>query len=432
MTTTHSYFFANREPIDLAAIELMGVSVKSGASPIGYFGTGLKFALATLARHGQKVTLRLGNRMISFQAFPETVRGQTFERMFMLEAGEAKGLGFTTQLGRNWQLWQAFRELESNCRDEQGVSRPRTGDGDWPADWGTVFEVTGEAFASVAAQKDKYFLASDARFADYSIEVHPLGPDPKAVYYRGVLAGQLPKPGLFTYNVLTGSLTEDRTLADLFWPAFHASTLVGRLAPKEDLERVLMASEDQWEQAWSSWPEVPTEAFGQVVRENRTSKALNSYARNTWLRYGDNRTTLWEPATPDGQMLRTAQKALELAKRLGAKLALGDFEIVSGLGPDVYGQVVGGKIYVSTRAFDMGPRFLASTLYEEWLHVHEGLGDETRSMQNWLFERLAATTEALMELEQNLGRPGEVVKVPTYEPGHPHRHNAERPSDDNS
>ena len=39
-------YFCNAEPIDLNAIAIMGVSVKTGDNPIGYFGTGLKFAIA--------------------------------------------------------------------------------------------------------------------------------------------------------------------------------------------------------------------------------------------------------------------------------------------------------------------------------------------------------------------------------------------------
>ena len=50
-------YFANAGLIDLDVIRIMGVSVKTKDNPIGYFGTGLKFALSTLLRSGHKVTL---------------------------------------------------------------------------------------------------------------------------------------------------------------------------------------------------------------------------------------------------------------------------------------------------------------------------------------------------------------------------------------
>ena len=42
------------------AIRTLGVSVKVGDSPIGYFGTGLKFALATILRKGGEIVLKRG------------------------------------------------------------------------------------------------------------------------------------------------------------------------------------------------------------------------------------------------------------------------------------------------------------------------------------------------------------------------------------
>jgi len=74
-------YFCNAEPIDLNAIALMGVSVKIGSSPIGYFGTGLKFSIATLLRTGHEVKLIRNGEVIPFAVDQETVRGELFERM---------------------------------------------------------------------------------------------------------------------------------------------------------------------------------------------------------------------------------------------------------------------------------------------------------------------------------------------------------------
>jgi len=42
--------FENDGEIDLRAISQFGINVKTGDSPIGFFGTGLKYALAVLMR----------------------------------------------------------------------------------------------------------------------------------------------------------------------------------------------------------------------------------------------------------------------------------------------------------------------------------------------------------------------------------------------
>ena len=52
--------FENTGEIDILSISSFGVSVKEGDSPIGFFGTGLKYAIAVLLRHNQKITAYCG------------------------------------------------------------------------------------------------------------------------------------------------------------------------------------------------------------------------------------------------------------------------------------------------------------------------------------------------------------------------------------
>ena len=157
-------YFCNLEPIDLNAIAIKGVSVKIGDNPIGYFGTGLKFAIATLLRSGHKVTLYRDGAVIPFSAETETVRGEEFQRVLM----GAERLGFTTQLGRNWEPWQAYRELSCNCMDEKGVIDDTRPDGEW----GTVFEVEGEAIAECHRNRREIFLGSSPRSASNECSIH--------------------------------------------------------------------------------------------------------------------------------------------------------------------------------------------------------------------------------------------------------------------
>ena len=112
-------WFANAEPIDLRAVTTMGVHVKpTNDSPIGYFGTGLKYAIATLLRNGHQIDIWANGQRNYFSTHDEEIRGTTFKLIYL----NGERLGFTTNLGKNWELWQAYRELESNVRDENGQS----------------------------------------------------------------------------------------------------------------------------------------------------------------------------------------------------------------------------------------------------------------------------------------------------------------------
>jgi len=52
--------FQNDGELDLRLMATFGCSVKETNNPIGFFGTGLKYALAVLLRTGHKVTVHLG------------------------------------------------------------------------------------------------------------------------------------------------------------------------------------------------------------------------------------------------------------------------------------------------------------------------------------------------------------------------------------
>ncbi len=78
-----------------------------------------------------------------------------------------------------------------------------------------------------------------------------------------------------------------------------------------------------------------------------------------------------------------------------------DFPIipVDNLGPDVLGLAREGQIFIARRCFDLGGREVAATLLEEWAHLKTEHGDQSRGLQNWLFEQI------LCQIERKTGEP---------------------------
>ena len=66
-------YFSNEEPIDIKAIELMGVSIKEDGA-IGYFGTGLKLAIATILLNECQISVMIDGEKFDFTSNPETIR----------------------------------------------------------------------------------------------------------------------------------------------------------------------------------------------------------------------------------------------------------------------------------------------------------------------------------------------------------------------
>lgn len=392
-------YFANREPIDLAAIELMGVSVKEGPSPIGFFGTGLKFAIATLLRTGHRVVLHRTGEEIRFETIVERIRGSEFQRIVMrrpfADSPQHVPLGITTQLGRTWEPWQAYRELRSNAMDEGGV----TSDAPPPGEWGTLFEVSGEGVEEAHRGASKIFLERPAISGVRECSVHH--DKSGVVFYRGVRAADLQMQSLFTYNILHQlTLTEDRTIRDSYYVPYFASKAVSHSDNEDLIEACVVAPRGTFEHELPyNHGERPSPVFLRVVERHRRDVGLNLGALSLWEKFAE-RTAVYEPTGVDGIDEDNIQRALVLTRRLGSDLERGDFVVVESLGTEVMGRVWRGQIYIARAALDKGPRYIAGTLYEEWLHRSCEISDESRAMQNLLLDRLLAMTERVHELEK--------------------------------
>jgi hypothetical protein len=148
--------FENDGEIDAAAIRTFGVSVKQGDNPIGFFGTGLKYALAILLRTGHSVAIQSGLEKHRFALKDVTIRGETFQVVTM----NRRELGFTTQVGKTWELWMAYRELYCNCKDEGGsvfiADQPRK-----PVSGKTRIIVGGDDFLAEHDRRSTFILLGE-------------------------------------------------------------------------------------------------------------------------------------------------------------------------------------------------------------------------------------------------------------------------------
>lgn len=228
--------FQNPGLIPMEAVTTMGVSAKEGDNPIGFFGTGLKYAIASLLRTGQKITIWRGLDRYDFKTQTGEVRGKEFDFIHMIESsvngaldGPSHRLGFTTHLGARWEMWQVFRELHSNALDEGGTSvvarlEPREGY--------TTIQARGTQIVDAAAKRSQIFLETKPIATLDGLAIHP---EPShRLYYRGVQVMGLSKPSAFTYNVLSPmELTEDRTLK---YPWAADSTVAAGLRQCGDIE----------------------------------------------------------------------------------------------------------------------------------------------------------------------------------------------------
>lgn len=238
--------------IPLEAFDTMGISAKVGDHPIGRFGTGLKYAVAVVLREGGTIRLFRDGTEYEFYLSKMDFRGKEFQRVKMRRKN---GLGkwltgrtmpFTTQLGHDWKLWQAYRELESNTRDEGGTTVVVSDEDSGGWEQGTLIEVSCPGFAE-CVDGESVFLDGDRLtrvFRSPKVDIYDA--PSKYLYYRGIRVYELRYPSLFTYDFGEGvvTLTEDRTIGNLWSVMWDlAYTIQTKVEDPAVLDRILSKSD---------------------------------------------------------------------------------------------------------------------------------------------------------------------------------------------
>lgn len=107
----------NKGEIDVNGLILMGGSTKRDSkTSIGFFGSGNKYAIATLINKGIGFKIFSGENEIVITTKEVTFRDKHFKQIFI----DGKETSLTTDMGPLWEEWYAIREWVSNSIDEGG------------------------------------------------------------------------------------------------------------------------------------------------------------------------------------------------------------------------------------------------------------------------------------------------------------------------
>ncbi len=392
--------FENDGLIDPLGITTFGVNAKTSENPIGYFGTGLKYAIAVLLRCGQKITIWRGDEALQFTLQTHTSRGKDFSIVCM----NGQPLGFTTDLGKTWEMWQAFRELFCNCSDEGGTAWETT---EFNARRGrTSVVVEGDQFYSAYQKRGEYLLQSKPMARYQGIEIHEGAS--QTIFYKGIAVARLPgnRRPLHTYNI-TGwlELTEDRTVKYEWQPGERVAAAVQLCDDPDFIEAILKADPANSDGMGGFEANLdfnfhgvrPTETFVETV--NRLSHS-NGPKINESAKVHAQKFAKVEPPTPlilDCTQREQLDTAMGFCADLGFAVDKYPLRFVQALGQGVLGQAFGGEIILTRDAFVAGTKQVAITLVEEFLHLEHGVADESRAMQERLLHELVTLGERTLE-----------------------------------
>lgn len=400
---SHTITFFNPGEIDPRLISTMGCNVKESDSPIGFFGTGLKYALAVLARENHECVIWSGTQR--YELFPQTelMRGKEFQVCYLKTADESLlPLGFTTELGKQWTLQNAYRELYCNAKDEGGSS---FADELSPAVGTTVIAVTGEKFHRIHTDERGEFLLEFSgkrklfELAGVGAIYEGTG---KQIFYKGVaVGGHYEGPAKFTYALEDGIvLSEDRQIKEEVWARQKCCAILSACDNPEVVKHSIWEKTGAERYFWFSHNK-PGEVFLSVAHEmmRQRRREMNPEAVNAAIKYKGDIKQPRRRIELDSAEAAMLQNAVDFWSK--AEVNIFDFPVVLVASIDSHSErtkalalAEDGTIWLTPECFS-SDHMLRTTLFEEWVHLHHRVHDESRDMQNVLFDYIAKLTEKM-------------------------------------
>jgi hypothetical protein len=382
--------FRNPGEIDPRTITTIGANIKIKDNPIGFFGTGLKYAIAIILRLGGKITIYSGLDKYTFSTKKVDIRGKSHDLIMMND----QELGFTMDYGKNWEPWMAFREIYSNCMDEEGEVSTTV---ETPKDLMTTIIVDCADFEKTYLNKGNFFLENNDHLIHTNRDVDVYSRPEGGVFYRGIRVASINSEFSYCIKIET-KLTEDRTMKDDFNVRFYSAISLALMTDKDIIHRVLTAEQGTFEHRLDF-------DFGSVDMSKEFKEVALDLIGNGNARLNHSIKGLIERRTETSIDLNEAEisdleqqqltKAIEFSRFLGFNVDYYPIKIAKDLGMGIHGLAKNRIIYIDEECFKIGTKYLASTLIEEFIHIRKGFKDETRSMQNYLFETIVHLGERL-------------------------------------
>jgi len=369
--------FRNEGTIDIRAVQTFGLSSKADQEKIGRFGTGLKYATAVIVRNAGKLSIQSGGETYTIGQRTDEFRGNEITTLTMNDID----LPFTTDLGRDWEPWMAFRELYANALDEGGDVY-RSDDPQMACGDETLISVELDAFEAIFFSMEEHFIdrLEQPLWSSSAIDVYK--GKSLFVFYKGVAVMKLKEPAAFRYN-LKGylDLTEDRTAKyDFIVERRIADALAA--SDNEKITKVATDSRNKFEGKLDFCNSEPSEVFiGSSVAHGAACNPTAMGLVRAQLPADTSTATIISKDTPGGQALRYS---LDILCDLGADLTKCQFVLAEGIKFHGDYEVKKRAVFLNQNIFDNQSRMI--------LAVVEGYAEVVGN--SWLAKRLIGKVDA--------------------------------------
>lgn len=427
----------NKGLVEVEAFQLMGASTKrDDNTKIGMFGSGNKFAIACLLRNKIDIKVYAGLTEIKITTKKKHFRGQDFD-VILFNGAESS---LTLQMGKDWEVWQALRELYANALDEEYALMVSVDNIEPMEDYTNIYiDLSNPQVKDFIKNKSKYFAVDTKEiFANNIGRILPKTGSQINIFRKGIKCDNEYSTSLFDYDLYNISINESRILernwdvAENMWnlifecdKAIVINKFINSWKPNMvnqevfnqewenerarscmvDLGKTTIIS-DKWKELLSDKWFVPNYLYDLATDSEKQKCYIVGVDIYVVLKYnmgkesilppslldiGDNGSKTFQQVDPTGIQEQVYVKAIDFINDSGLPI-FPHYSIIVGRfsDPDVMGSVikVTNTIVVGTGSLDKGVHETVNTIIEEYIHLKSGAPDCTRHFQTASIDEL--------------------------------------------
>lgn len=424
------------------AITLLGASTKRDSEgKIGMFGSGNKYAIATLLKEGVSFQIFSGKKEVKISLVNKTFR----EKEFNIISVNGKETSITTETGLEWSPVDSVREFYANAEDEGFICFKKIEESTKDA---YIQEGATCIFVDCSEKLLKDFWENRWRYFSFARKMEyrtvsgelkayraPLNNTPNICYnYFNIYEFEKSeKKMLFDYDYIDAEISENRKAKNPSLLKFQLGRLIAEIKSYDYWKELILNnaeelrvfhfesalfdknhpvvklfSEEDYYVVPASYRKI-TKLKGEMLSKNCFAVPDSMY--NSIFKYPGVKTILSKGSNmrlnvsevPEGKYKHILDKAKKELREVGVFF---EHDIFLTEFPDknLHAVAEDGNVYISPKYLDKSTtEEIASCLMEEDLHITHNFSDCSREFQNFLFSEMFRFRKLYFKLKRKLG-----------------------------
>jgi len=292
--------FKNKGTLSLLDMTTMGDSVKRGdSSKIGRFDSGLKFAISILFRNGIRMKVYSGNFIYSFSTIPihdvftEKVKEVMLikeERMLSKPSYHKHITAFSPNLGIDWKVWMAIRELYANTLDENGwIEFTQSDTPQYEKDETAIILYSNDLLDDIITSWGNYFIDESVPeiYSSNDVKIYANTSEHLKLYKQRILIFEdVNVKSHFSYDYLDASLDEMRLCNNLEVFRYAIENCICKCNDREFIDKILKVANNSYESKLNLSDSL-SDTWVQYINEGYENDTLTIASSSLWKNIGE-------------------------------------------------------------------------------------------------------------------------------------------------